>query len=57
MQGLGSRDHTNSVRKAGKGIVLGAQAVEREGRTQAVCRRNALGEDLPGDRTRGETCA
>ena len=57
MQGLGSRDHTSSVRKAGKGIALCAQAVEREGRTQAVCRWKALGEDLPGDRTHGETCA
>lgn len=57
MQGLGSREHTSSVRKAGKGIALGAQAVEREGRTQAVCRWKALGEDLPGDTTRGETRA
>lgn len=30
---------------------LGAQAVEREGPTQAVCRQKALGEDLLGDRT------
>ena len=57
MQGLGSRDHPNSVRKAGKGIALGTQAVERVGPTQAVCRQKALGEDLLGDRTHGETRA
>lgn len=51
MQGL--RADAIKSEKLGKALPGVLRPWEREGRTQAVCRQKALGEDLPAGRTAG----